>query len=108
MISGLRDLRALLALCLRGSRGAGSDAHFTFSFAYCLLQRLHESHQNISFSLNLELGKNSVIQLPKFLWPGRLNSTDKLSVCSYGVSEAIQQRKKLNFSVCTETPVEML
>lgn len=44
VISGLRDLWVLLALCLRGSgsRGAGGHAHFTFSSAHCLLQRLCE------------------------------------------------------------------
>lgn len=109
VISVLRDLRALLALCLRGSRDIGEDAHFIFPFAHCLLQRLHErlSHQNISFSVSLEFGKNLFVELPKFLWQG-----DWIVLASFQCA-AIRflkpsNREKLNFIVCTETPVEVL
>lgn len=113
VISGLRGLWAL-ALCLRGSRGAGRDAHFTFSSAHSLLQRLHERFRVTRIltinlhSVNLELGKTQSFNYQSFLWPWTLNSTDKLSVCSYWVSKTNQCREKLNFSVCTETPVEIL
>lgn len=113
IISGLRDFWVLLALCLRCSCSCSTrgDSSCTFLFTQHLLQRLRKRFKvtRIFPLLIKNLVKTRicnipclVIQPPMFLWPGRVNTSDKLFMYSYGVSATILQRERHWILVCAQ------